>query len=205
MDPVRWSSSWRYQITFWRGGFWRAFEASSWFQNKSWVLMNTSWIFKEDCWWVGNWSWISNKEGLSEMHYLSSHLDFVFEQLCNSSFDSFGQSFSRNKIYYGLYGGEHVTIEESVNGELTKYINNTWSVVCEREIGQKGEAFIHFTVRGLKIYVTWFTLSRLPTSDLLGVGHVWSRNCDYWSSGLRVWHQKRGLFRFGKSLNKCNT
>ena len=48
------------------------------------------------------------------------------------------------KIFYGLYCGEHVTIEKYIDGEFTKCINNTESVFCEREIGEKPEAFIHF-------------------------------------------------------------
>ena len=80
-----------------------------------------------------------------QMHCLSRHLAFAFEQLCNGNFSSFGQSFSYNKIYYGLHGGEHLTIEEYIDGEFTKYVNNTGSVFCEGEIGEKAEAFIHFT------------------------------------------------------------
>ena len=79
------------------------------------------------------------------MHSLSRHLAFAFEQLCNSNFDSFGQSFSYSKIYYGLYSGEHITLEEYIHGEFMKYVNNRGSVFSEGAIGEEVEAFIHFT------------------------------------------------------------
>ena len=78
------------------------------------------------------------------MHCLSSNLAFAFEQLCISSFDSFGQSFSLNKIYYGLFGEEYATIEEYIDQEFMKYANNTGSVFCDGKKGEKAEAFILF-------------------------------------------------------------
>ena len=90
-----------------------------------------------------------------QMHCLSRHLTFAFEQLCTSNFRSFGQTFSYNKIYYCLYSGEHVTIEEYIDREFTKYVNNTGSVFCEEEIREKAEVFIHFTwERSGKKFVT---------------------------------------------------
>ena len=44
-----------------------------------------------------------------------------------------------------MYGDEHLTIEKYINKELTKYVNDTGSVFCKREIGEKAETFIHFT------------------------------------------------------------
>ena len=74
------------------------------------------------------------------------------------------QSFSYNKIYYGLYCGEHVTIEGYIDGEFTKYINNTGSVFCEAEIEKKPEVL--FISHGRhQNFVTWFIGSRFLLCD----------------------------------------
>ena len=130
---------------FGQGGCKRAFIASSdntLFQSKTWLLKyheSSKKIVDE----LGTDGECQTRNAL-KMHCLSSNLAFAFEQLCISSFDSFGQSFSLNKIYYGLFGEEYATIEEYIDQEFMKYANNTGSVFCDGKKGEKAEAFILF-------------------------------------------------------------
>ena len=64
--------------------------------------------------WVGNLCWSQTRK-TAQIHSLSRRLAFAFERLCNNNFDSFRQSFSYNKIYHGLHGGEQVTIEKHID------------------------------------------------------------------------------------------
>ena len=112
----------------------RAFIASSdntLFQNKTWLLKyheSSKKIVDE----LGTDGECQTRNAL-KMHCLSSNLAFAFEQLCISSFDLFGQSFSLNKIYYGLFGEEYATTEEHIDQEFMKYANNTGSFVTEKK------------------------------------------------------------------------
>ena len=65
----------------------------------------------------------------------------------------------------------------STYGEFTKCVNNTESVFCERKIGEKPEAFIHFRWErsGKNFRLLGFKENRLPS--------VWSRICGYKSLG----------------------
>ena len=75
-----------------------------------------------------------------------------------------------------MYGGEHVTIEKYIDGEFTKYVNNTGSVLCEGEIGEKAEAFIHFT---------WERSGKnFMLLDLQGVGYL---RCNPEISTIDLW------------------
>ena len=136
MDPVRWSSVEVTKHHFEEGGFRRTYKASSdniLFQNKSWVLKKLE--NDAEC----------QMRKVVRIHCLSRHLAFAFEQLCSSNLDLLGHSFSYRKIYYGLCCGEHIIIEEYIDGEFTKCVNNTGPVFSKGEIGEKALAFIHFT------------------------------------------------------------
>ena len=104
-------------------GFRREFKVSSddiLFQNKSWVLNMYHESLKKIIDELGTDAECQTRKAI-QIHCVSRHLAFTYEQLCNSNFDLFGLSFSYSKIYCGLYGSEHVTIEEYIDGEFTKY------------------------------------------------------------------------------------
>ena len=132
---------------FGEGGFRKAFRASSknaLFQNNTWVLKKYHDSAQQLVNDLGT-DFESQARKSVQMHCLSRHLAQAFEQLCNETIESFGPAFRYNKVYYGLHGTQHVTIEEYIDGEFEKYVNNTGVVYCIGEMREKAEAFVHFT------------------------------------------------------------
>ena len=80
------------------------------FQNKSWVLNKYHESLKKIVDELGTDAEYQTRKTV-EIHCVSRHLAFTYEQFCNSSFDLFGLYFTYSKFYCSLYGGEHVTIE----------------------------------------------------------------------------------------------
>ena len=106
-------------------------------------------IFKEDYWRVGKLTLNVKRERPFECIAFQGifHLRLSIVIAISAHLDSPSVNFLWNiffKIFYGLYCGEHVTIEKYIDGEFTKCVDNTESVFCERKIGEKPEAFIHF-------------------------------------------------------------
>ena len=86
-----------------------------------------------------------------------------------------------------MYVREHVTIDEKIDGEFTKYFNNTGLVFCEGEIGEKAENFIHFLWKESEFIL----LHLLKVGYLPGDREI--ETIDFWV-----------LYLFGKPFSKCN-
>jgi hypothetical protein len=56
-----------------------------------------------------------------QMHSVARHLT---KQFTLKAPKSFGKSFSYNKVFFAMYDGQPVTVEEFVPGAFTKYVNN---------------------------------------------------------------------------------
>jgi hypothetical protein len=70
---------------------------------------------------------------------------------------SFGKSFSYNKVFFAMYDGQPVTVEEFVPGTFTKYINNDGQRTQEKEdrsddqeVYDKAESLVHYTYTASK-------------------------------------------------------
>ena len=59
--------------------------------------------------------------------------------------------------------GKFITIEEYINGDFVKYINNDGDICEEEEIGDKAQAFAHFTYEKSE--------GKLIVSDIQGAGN----------------------------------
>lgn len=63
----------------------------------------------------------------------------------------FGETFHYVKVYFSSLHSEYVTVENFVEGTFEKFINNNGDICAVREhsseIGQKAEAFVHYTYR----------------------------------------------------------
>ena len=46
---------------------------------------------------------------------------------------------------YDLCDSQHVTIEQYVDGEFVKYVNNTDEIICVGKISEKSQALVNFT------------------------------------------------------------
>ena len=52
---------------------------------------------------------------------------------------------SYTKVYFGKLYGEFVTLEDYLEGEFQKYVNNTGEIFGKSELTLKGESFGHYT------------------------------------------------------------
>ena len=57
----------------------------------------------------------------------------------------YGQVLSYTKVYFGKLYGEFVTLEDYLEGEFQKYVNNTGEIFGKSELTLKGESFCHYT------------------------------------------------------------
>lgn len=67
------------------------------------------------------------------------------------------------KVYFGRLYGEFVTLENYLEGEFQKYVNNTGEVYGESEVTHKAEAFCHYTYERSE--------HQLMVVDIQGVDH----------------------------------
>lgn len=84
-----------------------------------------------------------------QMHSVARHLTKQFTLKVPKSF---GKSFSYNKVFFAMYDGQPVTVEEFVPGAFTKYVNNDGHCIqpseaseSVEEIFQKAQALVHYT------------------------------------------------------------
>lgn len=80
-------------------------------------------------------------------------------------FTEYGETFVYTKVYYSSFNGDFVTLEKFLEGEFTKYINNTGELCSESvcEISLKAQAFVHFTYERSD--------HKLMVTDIQGVGY----------------------------------
>ena len=75
----------------------------------------------------------------------------------------YGPPLCYTKVYFGKLYGECITVENYLEGEFQKYINNTGDVFGDSELTMKAEAFSHFTYQK--------SGQQLMVVDIQGVGH----------------------------------
>ena len=77
----------------------------------------------------------------------------------------FGQALQYGKIYFGkdLDKGDCVTVEEYIDGNFVKYINNTGMVCNKSTLSEKAQCLAHFSYE--KSY------HNLMVLDIQGTGH----------------------------------
>lgn len=92
-----------------------------------------------------------------QMHCLASHFTACFKRNHIPNF---------TKLYFGKLNGKCVTTENYINGDFTKYINNTGNLVADdvgSEVATKVETFAHFTYEK--------SGTQLMVLDIQGVGY----------------------------------
>ena len=82
----------------------------------------------------------------------------------------FGQTMQYGDIYLGKEGDEHVTIDQYVDGEFFKYINND-GMVCQcddTQIVEKAECLTHFSYEKSKKELVVYPMGlKIPAIDSL--------------------------------------
>ena len=137
------------EFPFATGGFRKAFKATgitAGFNETTWVvkkyLATAVDIIKET-----NETEQTHVQKSVEMHYLAKNFaSRLKEKIEKDGLTDFGQTFEYKKVLMGKTDdGEFITIEEYINGDFVKYINNDGDICEEGEIGDKAQAFAHFT------------------------------------------------------------
>ena len=78
-----------------------------------------------------------------QMHTLAHH----FAALLHSELPvGYGRSFKYTKLYFSKIKDDYVTVEQYIEGQFTKYVNNTGDIINHgNEVGLKAEAFAHYS------------------------------------------------------------
>ena len=133
------------------GGFREAFKATSItedYKQCTWVIKKytptTKEIIDEDL----HQTIESHTQQSVQMHFLARNLaSQLREKIEKEKLDEFGESFTFNKVFLGkMSTGEVVTVEEFIEGEFIKYVNNTGERCVDNNlIADKAEAFCHYS------------------------------------------------------------
>ena len=83
--------------------------------------------------------------------------------LSNQAPVEYGPVLSYTKVYFGRLYGEFVTLENYLEGDFQKYVNNTGEVYGDSDLTLKAEAFCHFTYEK--------SGQQLMVVDIQGVDH----------------------------------
>ena len=134
------------------GGFREAYKAtsiSSVFGNK-----NQEWVVKKylagakETIEMTNQTIAQHSKKVVQMHMLARNFASKLEEKLIKTNKSmlYGETLKYKKLYLGEYKDASVTVEEFIEGDFTKHINNT-GVICgqESEIRSKAESLAHFS------------------------------------------------------------
>ncbi|XP_028416007.1 alpha-protein kinase 2-like [Dendronephthya gigantea] len=101
-----------------------------------------------------------------QMHYLAKNFASQLQQkVAKDGIKDFGQIFEYKKVFMGKTDeGKYVTIEEYIDGEFVKYINNDGYICEDGDICNKAQAFAHFTYEKSE--------GKLIVLDVQGAGHT---------------------------------
>ena len=137
------------------GCFRKAFQARSChalFKGKTWILNKYKETSVETIHQVGDYIDGQTRKCV-QMHSLAQSLATMFFFEINSIFENFSNSFCDHKAFFGKSSQQWVTIEEYIDGQFEKIINNIGVVSClDEQLRRKAEAFaglplgIHFIV-----------------------------------------------------------
>lgn len=133
------------------GGFRRAYKATTrhpMFKSKTWVL---KWYLPkavENIIATGISTHDHAKKAV-QMHVLARNFaSQLTKSIKPEAVSKFGETFRYRNVYYGeTKDGECVTVEEFIDGEFIKYLNNT-GIVCVKKadpFSQKAECLAHFS------------------------------------------------------------
>ena len=133
------------------GGFREAYKATSLhqqFADKTWVIkkyLPSTLKTIEDMEQMAE----SHTKNVVQMHHLAASmadsLSVAVKKTKNQ--ELFGEFFRYTEIFMGKMDNEYITVEEFINGEFVKYLNNTGELCTEAndERGQKAECLAHFS------------------------------------------------------------
>ena len=153
---------------FGKGGFREAFKATSktpGFQLQQWVVKRYL-PFAVDVIKETKQTIEEHTKKVVQMHILARNFTLKLEQEDNLEF--YGKTLSYKRVYMGRINGqssdEWVTVEEFIDGEFRKYLNNT-GIPCgvDCDIRQKCESLAHFSFER--------SSEELMVVDMQGSGH----------------------------------
>ena len=131
------------------GGFRRAFKATSiteGFKEVTWVVKKYLKSASETIKATQETEESHTKKSV-QMHYLARNFaSQLREKIEKEQLMEFGPTFEYKKVFMGkTNSGEFVSIEEYIDGDFIKYINNNGDVCENGTVCDKAEPFVHFT------------------------------------------------------------
>lgn len=135
--------------SFAHGGFREAFKATSQtagFSGCTWVLKKYLPKTLNDIEEIGHTPEQHTKKAV-QGHLFARNFALQLTEKVRSEDLDYGPTFEYNKVFMGRTDqGEYVTIEEYVDGEFTKYINNNGDIcVHDMDEAEKAEILVHFS------------------------------------------------------------
>ncbi|CAH3166448.1 unnamed protein product, partial [Porites evermanni] len=100
------------------------------------------------------------------MHMLAKNFaDQLAQKIKKDDLLEFGQALQYGKFYFGrdLDKGDHVTVEEYIEGKFVTYINNTGKVCDKSTLSEKAQCLVHFSYEKSN--------NKLMVLDIQGTGH----------------------------------
>ena len=101
-----------------------------------------------------------------QMHMLAKNFaDQLAQKIKKDGLLEFGQALQYGKVYFGrdLDKGDYVTVEEYIEGNFVKYINNTGKVCDKRTLSEKAQCLAIFSYEKSN--------HKLMVLDIQGTGH----------------------------------
>ncbi|XP_022798488.1 alpha-protein kinase vwkA-like [Stylophora pistillata] len=156
------------EIPFTSGGFREAFKATSITDG----LKEVTWVIKKylksalEIIKATQETEESHMKKSVQMHYLARNFaSQLKEQIEKEHLMEFGPTFEYKKVFMGKTdSGEIVSIEEYIDSDFIKYINNNGQVCEKGTVCDKAQAFVHFTYEKSE--------GKLIVLDIQGAGYT---------------------------------
>ena len=150
------------------GGFREAFKATSTtdgFKERTWVIkkyLEQALDFIEQT----NETEQTHTQKSVQMHSLARNFaSQMKDKIIKEQIEGFGQFFEYRKVFMGkMDDGKYVTIEEFIDDDFVKYINNNGKLCESGDVCDKAQAFAHFTYEKSQ--------GKLIVLDIQGAGYT---------------------------------
>lgn len=104
-----------------------------------------------------------------QMHEVAKHFA---KKMSKKAPGTFGNTFFYNKVYYTKFEDQHGTIEEYVNGNFVKYVNNNGHCVLPPESSTQDEKVIYEKAETLVHYSYALSEGKMMLIDIQGSGYA---------------------------------
>ncbi len=104
-----------------------------------------------------------------QMHEVAKH---IAKKMSKKAPQQFGNSFYYNKAYYTKFEGHHATIEEFINGDFVKYIDNNGHCVLPPDSSTQDNKAMYAKAETLVHYSYALSEGKMMLIDIQGCGYA---------------------------------